>query len=77
MPVSRKVIGPGKYDDACTVARSMCFAEGAILIVVNGHKGHGISCQCPHETASSILPALLRQLADGIEHDAKVVTGGN
>ena len=35
------MIGPGKYDDACTAARVMTSAEVAILIVLGGDKGSG------------------------------------
>lgn len=64
--------GPGKYDDAATVARESTQADGVILIVVKGNKGSGFSVQAPFIVISS-LPATLRQMADDIEKD---LTGG-
>lgn len=34
----------GKYDDACGRAAAETGAALAILIVMDGHKGHGLSC---------------------------------
>jgi hypothetical protein len=63
-------LGPGKYDAALTTARLSCYAQSAILIVLDGLHGPGFSCQATsHELAT--LPQLLRTLADTIEHDVK------
>ena len=66
-------LGPGKYDDLCTEVREKAEAEGVILIVFNGNKGQGLSCQLPlkHTLAVSHI---LRDLVDLIEKDrTKVV----
>jgi len=60
------MIGPGKYDDAATVARTATAAEGVLLIVVNGSKGSGFSAQLSAELTLR-LPAILREVADEIE----------
>jgi hypothetical protein len=59
-------IGPGKYDDVCTVARETANAEGCILVILDGSQGSGFSCQATIEITVK-LPALLRKVADEIE----------
>ena len=59
---------PGKYDEACTVARMMCEADAVLLLVLNGKLGQGFSAQCPPEMVPHI-PALLRRVAFRIEED--------
>lgn len=56
------MFGPGKYDDICTQAREDAEAEGVILMVLDGTKGSGFSCQ-------SSAQHLLRYMADEIERD--------
>ena len=53
-----KTNGPGKYDDACTVARESVQADGAVLIIYNGNKGSGFSVQGPENMVRS-LPDVL------------------
>jgi hypothetical protein len=60
------MIGPGKYDAECTFVREWTKATAAIVVVVNGNKGSGFSCQAPPEIAAK-LPAILRDMADQIE----------
>lgn len=38
-------IGPGKYDELCTVVREGAQAEGAVVIVIGGNRGSGFSVQ--------------------------------
>lgn len=64
------MLGPGKYDDACTSIRTSTNAKGCILIVLDGTKGSGSSCQADLETTMK-LPSLLRHMADQIEQDMK------
>lgn len=64
------MLGPGKYDDLCTEARTKANATGALLIIVGGDKGPGFSAQLTAEHLSG-LPNLLRNLANQIEKDAK------
>jgi hypothetical protein len=59
-------IGPGKYDDLCTEVREKSKAKGAIVIIFDGEKGGGFSCQVPL-SIQMIIPKLLRDVADNIE----------
>jgi hypothetical protein len=63
-------LGPGKYDAQCTQARVLTNADGAILLIINGNKGSGFSCQCDLPTTVK-LPAILRSMADQIGADTK------
>ena len=67
--------GKGKYDDACSAAREATKGE-VILIVTNGEKGNGFSCQTSFETLLR-LPKLLRMVADDIEKQRKRMTESN
>lgn len=58
--------GPGKYDDALTVAREACGSTAALLIVLNGRHGPGFSMQAEGKWVIA-APALLRAVADEIE----------
>jgi hypothetical protein len=58
-------IGPGKYDDLAHYVLEQAQADGVIVIVINGARGHGMSVKATPEMARA-LPYLLRQLADGI-----------
>ena len=61
-------MGPGRYDELCTYVREKAKAEGAIVIVVNGDKGSGFSCQA--DLASTLmLPDLLEMMARQIRAD--------
>jgi hypothetical protein len=62
-------IGPGKYDDVCTVAREMADAQLVTVIVMGGNKGGGFSVQTTLYGFQllAMLPAMLRQVADEIE----------
>ena len=62
--------GPGKYDEAATVARRMTGGD-VLLIVVGGAQGGGFSAQCSPALLAR-LPALLRGVADDIEQDVAV-----
>jgi hypothetical protein len=66
--------GPGKYDKLTTWVRERAKAEGVILIVVGGNKGHGFSAQLSATfPAESMLMtvAMLRDVANQIEVDAR------
>jgi hypothetical protein len=58
-------IGPGKYDDLCTMVREKAKAKGVIVIVFGGDKGGGFSCQADPLTALA-LPEILEQVAADI-----------
>lgn len=68
------MIGPGKYDDACTKAKEMTEAKGVILIVFEGSKGAGFSAQLPLSLAIKV-PTILRDVADQIERDEENGSG--
>jgi hypothetical protein len=63
---------PGIYDDVCTFAREAVGAEAAILIIVNGTRGSGFSCQAPRYVVEN-LAVVLRSMADKIEADLKML----
>lgn len=58
-------VGPGKYDDLCTMVREKSKARGAIVIVFHGDKGSGFSCQAD-AMATLLLPELLEHMAKQI-----------
>jgi hypothetical protein len=65
------MMGPGKYDELCTLVRRLAGigdTGAVVVIVIGGDKGHGFSCQ-GSLTTTVILPPMLRQLADQIERD--------
>lgn len=64
------MLGPGKYDDLCTLVREAAEAEGALVVVVGGAKGPGFSCQFPPHLLRRI-PEMLRIIADDIENSAE------
>jgi hypothetical protein len=55
-------IGPGKYDDLCTLVRTKLQARGALLIVIDGTHGSGFSCQADAVTTVQ-LPEILERVA--------------
>lgn len=67
-------IGPGKYDEPCTIARESTQAVGVALLVFGGIHGDGFSVQAPYEVTRQ-LPAFLEQMAKdiraslGMEHN--------
>ena len=64
-------IGPGKYDDLCTYVREQAKAEGAIVIVFNGSKGHGFSAQLPLPPSElSTIASIFRDVARQIDESA-------
>lgn len=58
-------LGPGKYDDLCTMVREKAKAAGVLLIVLGGEKGPGFSCQADIKTTME-LPDLLEYIAKQI-----------
>jgi hypothetical protein len=59
-------LGPGKYDEETTLLREKTEAKGVVLLIFNGKKGSGFSCQAPLELQLR-LPAILREMAEEIE----------
>jgi hypothetical protein len=64
-------LGPGKYDDLCTLVREKSRAQGVILIVVGGDRGEGFSVQATAGVVR-VLPDLLdsvsQQLRETQDH---------
>jgi hypothetical protein len=69
-------LGPGKYDDVCTmVTEKVGIGEqggGVIVIVLGGNKGNGFACQADLRT-TLLLPDLLEDMARQIRKDG--ITG--
>lgn len=59
-------IGPGKYNDVCTMVREQTNAVAAIVIVVAGDKGDGFAVQTLDPIVNDVLPVMLEELARGI-----------
>jgi hypothetical protein len=57
--------GPGKYDDLCTEVREKASALGVILLIFDGVKGTGFSCQADLLTTMR-LPEILEDIAKQI-----------
>ena len=68
-------LGPGKYDDVCTmVTEKVGIGEqggGVIVIVLGGNKGNGFACQADLRT-TLLLPDLLEDMARQIRKDGIV-----
>ena len=62
------MIGPGKYDEICTMVREKTSAKAVLVIVIEGDKGTGFSCQADLETVL-ILPEMLEYVAAAIRKD--------
>ena len=67
-------IGPGKYDEICTVVREETQAAAAIVIIFGGIAGNGFSCQADLETTAR-LPDILEEMAAQIRADANAKRG--
>ena len=59
------MLGPGKYDALCTLVRKRAKAKGALVIILDGEKGNGFSCQC-EPLALLSLPDVLEYMAQQI-----------
>jgi hypothetical protein len=63
-------LGPGKYDDLCTLVREHAGMKpddvgGAVVIVIGGNRGNGFAVQADFITTLK-LPDLLEQVAKEI-----------
>ena len=67
-------LGPGKYDDLCTLVREKSDAEGVLLIVLKGNQGDGFSAQTTAE-ALFTFPELLEDIAAQMRRDRERMTG--
>lgn len=64
-------VGPGKYDDLCTLVREKVSAEGVIVIVLGGDRGNGFSCQFADPAMLARMPGILEDVAVEIRKDVK------
>lgn len=68
-------VGPGKYDDVCTLVREQVGigdeGGGVIVIVLGGNKGNGFSCQADLRT-TLLLPDMLEEIARQIRQSSKL-----
>jgi hypothetical protein len=67
------MLGPGKYDSLCTKVREEAKAAGAIVLIFDGEKGSGFSCQATLEITNN-LANMLRSMADQIESSVPFAT---
>jgi hypothetical protein len=64
----------GRYDALADGVLRETDADAVILVVLGGNKGSGFTLSCKGEVvdqAHARLPALLREIADSIEHQAQ------
>lgn len=58
-------LGPGRYDDLCTLVREQTHARGAAVLVFGGDKGDGFAMQADAITTLK-LPEILETMAQQI-----------
>ena len=63
--------GKSKYTEACAKARESTNAKAVLLLVLGGDHGDSFEIQVTNVAILSILPALMRDVADTIEADLK------
>jgi hypothetical protein len=64
--------GPGKYDYEATKVMLSADAKAAIIIVLDGNRGSGFSCQFSDPLLMETVPEILRRVADQIESDVRL-----
>jgi hypothetical protein len=64
-------LGPGKYDDDCTLVRERNQADGVLIIVFGGAKGTGFAAQL-NGLLTLLTPQILRDVAKQIEDSGGV-----
>lgn len=62
-------VGPGKYDDLCTLVREKAQAQLVIVAVGGGNRGSGFSIQTTDPSQMLLVAKSLRNIADQIEAD--------
>lgn len=62
-------VGPGKYDDLCTLVMDKTKARAAIVIVIGGERGEGFSVQTGDLRVMAFLPEIIEQVAASIRSD--------
>ena len=66
-----KLNGPGKYDDECKLVMMGTNAVAVFMIVVEGHKGNGVSFKTLEPALMHVMPAMLEKLAAEMRADAQ------
>ena len=61
--------GPGKYDEALTLAKQSVDATEGVLIIFDGNKGSGFSVQASEQTIGA-LPDILESMSSQIRAQA-------
>lgn len=64
-------IGPGKYDEICTIVREDTNARAAVVIILGGRYGSGFSVQAEGRDLTAHLPDLLDELSKQIRDSLK------
>jgi hypothetical protein len=64
-PTATASNGPGKYDDEATLVRERTGADGVVVMIHRGDKGHGFAVQGTEEFIAD-LPRVLEEIARGI-----------
>jgi len=64
------MLGPGRYDDLCTLVRKRAKAEGVVVIIVGGNRGHGFAVQGDLELTER-LPDMLESVARDIRRSLR------
>jgi hypothetical protein len=62
-------LGPGKYDDLCTLLRERAKASTALIIVIGGEQGEGFSLQTDDPRVLLALPEMLEDIARQMRAD--------
>ena len=70
------MIGPGKYEEQCARVLEETEAQGVLLLIFGGNQGNGAPCKATPEMMKA-MPGLLRQIADGMEQDLKILLQEN
>jgi hypothetical protein len=66
------MLGPGRYDALCTLARARAKARAALLIVIGGEHGDGFSAQLSREDMATVV-RVLREVAATLEEDIRAI----
>ena len=56
-------LGPGVYDEICGLAREAADAQVAIVLILGGNLGNGLSVQTLGEVSTVKIAALLHEVA--------------
>ena len=56
-------LGPGVYDEICSFAREAANAQVAIVLILGGNLGNGLSVQTLGEVSTVKIAALLHEVA--------------